>query len=49
MTEGEYNVQHAGYHVRALVDLEILELVDTEPVRGATKHYYVLAPGWTWR
>lgn len=49
MLGGDITLQHAGYHVRALVDLEILELVDTEPVRGATKHYYVMAPGWTWR
>lgn len=49
MSGGDYNVQHTGYHVGVLVDLEILELVDTEPVRGATKHYYLLAQEWTWR
>lgn len=43
----DFTLQHAGYHVRALADLEILELFETEPVRGATKHYYVLAPEWT--
>jgi hypothetical protein len=47
MLAGDFTLQHAGYHVKALVDLEILELVDTEPVRGTTKHYYALAPGWT--
>lgn len=29
----------ASYHVRRLRDLGFLELVDTEPVRGSTKHY----------
>lgn len=48
MLGGDCNLQHTGYHVNALVDLEILELIDTEPVRGTTKHYYALAPGWIW-
>lgn len=44
MTGGYHNLQDVGYHVRILVELGILELIDTEPIRGATKHYYVLAP-----
>lgn len=41
--------QGVGYHVTALSRPGILELVDTEAVRGATRHYYVLAPESRWR
>ena len=29
-----------SYHVRALADLDCIELVDTQPRRGAVEHYY---------
>lgn len=29
-----------SYHVAFLVDLEVLELVETRPVRGTLKHFY---------
>jgi hypothetical protein len=29
-----------SYHVRQLLDLDCIELVKTEPRRGATEHYY---------
>lgn len=29
-----------SYHVRALLDLDCIELVDTQPRRGAIEHYY---------
>jgi DNA-binding transcriptional ArsR family regulator len=31
---------NVSYHVRALLDLECIELVDTAPRRGAVEHYY---------
>ena len=31
---------NVSYHVRALVDLDCIELVKTEPRRGAVEHYY---------
>ena len=31
---------NVSYHVRALLDLECVELVDTAPRRGAIEHYY---------
>jgi hypothetical protein len=46
---GEYSSSHTGYHVQVLVKRRILELVDTEPVRGATRHLYVLSPELRWR
>jgi hypothetical protein len=36
----EPGTSNISYHARALVELGTIELVDTEPVRGATKHYY---------
>jgi DNA-binding transcriptional ArsR family regulator len=38
-----------SYHVKTLVELEVIELVRTEPVRGALAHFYRLAeppPPW---
>lgn len=33
-------VTHVAYHVRELERLEVIELVDTAQVRGATQHFY---------
>lgn len=33
-------LQIAYYHVNVLKKLELIELVDTQPVRGATEHFY---------
>jgi DNA-binding transcriptional ArsR family regulator len=34
------DVGHVGYHVRKLQQLELIELVDERPVRGAVEHFY---------
>jgi DNA-binding transcriptional ArsR family regulator len=34
------DVGHVGYHVRKLQDLNLIELVDERPVRGAVEHFY---------
>lgn len=34
------DVGHVGYHVRKLLQLELIELVDERPVRGAVEHFY---------
>jgi DNA-binding transcriptional ArsR family regulator len=34
------NLSHVSYHFRVLRDYECIELVRTEPRRGATEHYY---------
>jgi DNA-binding transcriptional ArsR family regulator len=34
-----------SYHVRALLDLDCIELVDTQPRRGAIEHYYRATQG----
>lgn len=33
-------VSGLSYHIRVLCELECIELVDTEPVRGAVEHFY---------
>jgi DNA-binding transcriptional ArsR family regulator len=33
-------VGKVSYHVRSLVNLGVIELVDTRPVRGAVEHFY---------
>ncbi|MBS1678414.1 MAG: helix-turn-helix transcriptional regulator [Actinobacteria bacterium] len=33
-------VSNVGYHVRGLIDANLIELVETRPVRGATEHFY---------
>jgi hypothetical protein len=48
-SNGKYNPSIVGYHVRALEKLGVVELLDTEPVRGATRHNYVLSPESKWR
>jgi DNA-binding transcriptional ArsR family regulator len=35
-------VPNVSYHVRVLKDLGVIELVDTQPVRGAIEHFYRL-------
>ena len=34
------DVGHVGYHVRKLQKLNVIELVDERPVRGAVEHFY---------
>lgn len=34
------DVGHVGYHVRKLQKLNLIELVDERPVRGAVEHFY---------
>src|SRR5215475_530003 len=34
------DVGHVGYHVRKLQQLELIELVQERPVRGAVEHFY---------
>lgn len=34
------DVGHVGYHVRKLLQLNLIELVDERPVRGAVEHFY---------
>src|SRR6266851_5760912 len=34
------DVGHVGYHVRKLQQLNVIELVDERPVRGAVEHFY---------
>ncbi len=34
------DVGHVGYHVRKLQELDLIELVDEKPVRGAVEHFY---------
>src|SRR3954453_4056956 len=34
------DVGHVGYHVRKLLQLDLVELVDERPVRGAVEHFY---------
>lgn len=38
--ELEEDVSKVSYHVKQLLTLECIELVDTRPVRGATEHFY---------
>lgn len=33
-------IGNVAYHVRCLVELGAIEMVDTKPVRGATEHFY---------
>src|SRR6201992_1060482 len=34
------DVGHVGSHVRKLLQLDLVELVDERPVRGAVEHFY---------
>jgi DNA-binding transcriptional ArsR family regulator len=34
------DVTHVGYHVRKLEELDLIELVDEQQVRGAVQHFY---------
>lgn len=49
MYGGEYSNSNTGYHVKVLVKHHVLKLVDTEQVRGATRHLYILSPELRWR
>lgn len=37
-------VNDVAYHIRTLAAIGAITLTDTEPVRGATRHLYVIAP-----
>jgi DNA-binding transcriptional ArsR family regulator len=37
-------LSNVSYHVRVLVENELLTLLRTEPARGAIAHYYVCSP-----
>jgi DNA-binding transcriptional ArsR family regulator len=39
-TEQDEAVGYVAYHVRVLHELDLIELVDTRQVRGATEHFY---------
>src|ERR1700759_3050832 len=34
------DVGHVGYHVRKMMQLNLIELEDERPVRGAVEHFY---------
>ena len=39
-----FSMNDCAYHVRKLAEIGAIELTYTEPVRGATKHLYKVAP-----
>lgn len=41
-------LSNVSYHVRVLVDCDVLRLVGTRPVRGSTQHFYraTVEPEW---
>lgn len=41
-------VSNVAYHVRVLAECGAITLVDTEPVRGAVKHFYRYSIGTPW-
>ena len=45
----DYDVSLISHHAKVLADQGVLALVDTQPVRGAIKHNFVLAPPSRWR
>jgi len=49
MFDGQFTTSHVGYHAKALAHRRLLKLVDTEQMRGATRHLYVLAAESEWR
>jgi hypothetical protein len=40
MNGHRFEVGHAGYHFRKLVDAGLIECVGQRPVRGAVEHFY---------
>src|SRR4029077_1323451 len=50
MCNGEHSASLIAYHANALAEFGVLRLADTEPVRGATRHLYVLTQEslWEW-
>lgn len=40
---GDMPLSNVSYHVKALHELELLELAGTKPRRGAIEHFYRLA------
>lgn len=49
MLGGDYSTSHVAYHARALAGAGIIKLIDTEAVRGSTRHLYILATESEWR
>ncbi|HEX7245105.1 MAG TPA: hypothetical protein VF245_06015 [Solirubrobacterales bacterium] len=52
--ELEEGLSQVSYHVKVLKDLECIEMIKTEPRRGAVEHYYqasqkVFIPAWMMR
>jgi hypothetical protein len=47
MFDGPYTSSHIAHHSGALAKLKVVSLVDTQKVRGATKHFYALRPEYT--
>ncbi len=37
-------LSNVSYHVRVLLGLQMIRLVETRPVRGSTQHYYEPGP-----
>jgi hypothetical protein len=48
MFDGEYALALVGYHAKALADRGVIEVVDTEPVRGTLRHLYPVVPESRW-
>ena len=48
MCQGHYALALVGYHAKALADRGVIELIDTEPVRGTVRHLYALVPESRW-
>lgn len=48
MCDGEYSLSLVGYHAKALAERGIIEVVGTEPVRGALRHLYSVVPESRW-
>lgn len=48
MCDGQYTLSLIGYHAKALAERGVIEVIDTESVRGAVRHLYVLVPESRW-
>jgi hypothetical protein len=48
MCDGEHALALLGYHTKALADRGVIEVVETEPVRGTIRHLYALVPESRW-
>lgn len=41
----DMKVGNMAYHIKILKEMGLIELKDTAPRRGATEHFYAIAPG----